>query len=179
VDSRAKMNRLSKGEARRIQLLLALGHRPRLLLLDEPTDGLDPAAREKVLGILAEHMSDSPTTVLVSTHLIYEMDGLADHVGVLQNGKMRAQMRRDELELKMRSYSLEVPEQWNGEHAARGGVHLVRKSVRKREVEWMVWGDEASVAGHLRQSGATVRDISAVSLEDAAIALMAEVEEVA
>ena len=58
-----KVGSLSKGEARRLQLVLALAHRPPLLLLDEPTDGLDPVVRKRTLALLAEHLADTPTTV--------------------------------------------------------------------------------------------------------------------
>jgi ABC-type Mn2+/Zn2+ transport system ATPase subunit len=53
-----KVGTLSKGEARRLQLVLALAHRPRVLLLDEPTDGLDPVVRNRTLALLAEHLAD-------------------------------------------------------------------------------------------------------------------------
>ena len=83
---------LSKGETRRLQLVLALAHRPPLLLLDEPTEGLDPVVRRRALALLAEHLADAPTTVVISTHHIQELESLADHVGVLRNGRLVAQL---------------------------------------------------------------------------------------
>ncbi len=77
---------LSKGESRRLQLVLALAHRPPVLLLDEPTDGLDPVVRSRTLSLLAEHLADTPTTILISTHHIHELESLADHVGVCGTG---------------------------------------------------------------------------------------------
>ena len=172
IDLSRKINRLSKGEARRIQLILAIAHRPSLLLLDEPTDGLDPAAREIVLGILAEHMSDTGCTVVASTHLVYEMDRLADHIGVIRKGSLVAQLSRDELDRSLRNYSLQVPAAWESAGAAAAGVTLVRKSERQREQQWMVWGNEEAVTDRLTASGASVQDVNTVSLEEAAIALM-------
>lgn len=90
-----RIRTLSKGETRRLQLVLALAHRPPVLLLDEPTDGLDPVVRERALRLLAEHIADSPTTVLVSTHQVYQFESLADHLGVLSGGRLLAQMSRD------------------------------------------------------------------------------------
>jgi ABC-2 type transport system ATP-binding protein len=69
---------LSKGGARALALVTALAHRPPVLLLDEPADGLDPLAREELSAILIEHMTQSPTTVLWSTHHVHEADRLAD-----------------------------------------------------------------------------------------------------
>jgi ABC-type branched-subunit amino acid transport system ATPase component len=56
---------------------MALAHRPPLLILDEPTDGLDPVMRDEALGALSAHMADTPTTVLLSTHHVMEMEHLA------------------------------------------------------------------------------------------------------
>ncbi len=172
IDRDRKLNRLSKGEVRRVQLLLALAHRPRLLLLDEPTDGLDPSAWETVLGILAEHIADSEATVMVSTHLVYEMDRLADHIGVLKNGSLVAQLTRADLDKHILNYSLEVPADWQSERAAEGKVTLLRKNGRQRELQWTIWGEEAEVSESLVACGATVRDVGNVTLEDATIALM-------
>ena len=99
-----KVGGLSKGESRRLQLVLALAHRPPLLLLDEPTDGLDPVVRRRTLSLLAEHLADAPTTVLISTHHIHELESLADHVGVLRDGRLVAQMPREELQRTVRRY---------------------------------------------------------------------------
>src|SRR5665213_1608712 len=76
-----KIGVLSKGQARRVHLTMALAHRPPLLLLDEPTDGLDPLMRDETLGVIADHLADSPTTVVLSTHHVEEVERLADHIG--------------------------------------------------------------------------------------------------
>ena len=73
---------LSKGESRRVQLVMALAHRPGLLLLDEPTDGLDPVIRDRFFAVLASHLAENETTVLISSHLVYESELFADHLGV-------------------------------------------------------------------------------------------------
>jgi ABC-2 type transport system ATP-binding protein len=81
IDVSRRIGHLSKGQARRAQIVAAMAHRPPLLLLDEPTDGLDPAARDEALGLLSEHLADTGGSVLISTHLPHEVDGLADHLG--------------------------------------------------------------------------------------------------
>ena len=94
-----RLEKLSKGEVRRVQLVMALAHRPPLLLLDEPSDGLDPMGREILNGLLAEHIATNPTTVIVSTHLVFELERLADHMAVLSDGRLVAQLPTDELRL--------------------------------------------------------------------------------
>lgn len=165
-----KFGKLSKGQARRVQLAMALAHRPRLLILDEPTDGLDPVMRDETLGLLVEHISETPTTVLISTHLVHEVDRLADHLGVMRDGKLTAQLRRDELHRMLRRYRADVPDGFSEVPGLNGTV--VRRSGIGREIQWSVWGEEAEVTRHLANAGATVRDAAPLTLEDAAIALL-------
>jgi ABC-2 type transport system ATP-binding protein len=69
-------------------LLLTLARRPRLLLLDEPTTGLDPVARAEVLDELAEVLRDERRSVLFSSHQTQEVERLADHIGFLHGGRL-------------------------------------------------------------------------------------------
>jgi ABC-type multidrug transport system ATPase subunit len=164
----ARFGRMSKGECRRVQLVLALAHRPALLLLDEPTDGLDPLARETFLGVLAEHLADTPTTVLASTHLVREMEGLADHMGVLRQGTMLTQVRRDELGRRLRSYAFETP----ADASVSPGVVLMRRNGNGRESRWTIWGDEQEVVARFTEAGVSVRDVAPLTLEDSALAFL-------
>jgi len=163
-----KIGSLSKGGARRLQLVLAMAHRPPLLLLDEPTDGLDPVVRSRTLGLIAEHLADTPTTVLISTHLIYEVESLADHVGVLRDGRLVAQLSRDELRRTVRRYRAEVPEGWK----APPGLEVMRMRRSGREVQWTAMGDEREVTERLALAGAQVREVSPLALEEAALAFL-------
>jgi ABC-2 type transport system ATP-binding protein len=165
-----RVDRLSKGVARRVHLVLALAHRPALLLLDEPTDGLDPVMRDETLGLLAEHVAETGCTVLISTHLVHEMDRLADHLGVMQGGRLTAQMSRDTLHRMLRRYRADIPMGWAGAPEIDGTV--VKRGGIGREIQWSVWGDEEQVARALVASGATLRDAAPLTLEDAAIALL-------
>jgi ABC-2 type transport system ATP-binding protein len=161
---------LSKGDTRRLQLVLALAHRPALLLLDEPTDGLDPIVRKRVLALLAEHLADSPTTVLITTHHIHEVESLADHVAVLRAGRLVAQMTRDALQRTVRRYRIELPDGWE---APRDLVVASPRSGRAtREVQWTVVGEEREVTDRLTGSGARVREVTSLPLEEAALALL-------
>jgi ABC-2 type transport system ATP-binding protein len=171
VRDHTKFGKLSKGEARRVQLVMALAHRPPVLLLDEPTDGLDPVMRDEALGLLADHISETGATLLVSTHLVYEVEGLGDHLGVLTDGSLSAQLDREALRRHLRRYTLVVPEAWR-EPADPGG-QVIRRSGGGREVAWSIWGEEEEIAERLKAAGATIREIEPLTLEEAAVALMA------
>ena len=165
-----RMGRLSKGQARRVQLVLALAHRPPLLLLDEPTDGLDPVARDEVLGLLAEHLADTGCSVLISTHLVYEIERLVDHLGVLRSGRLVAQLPLQQLQSRLRAYRADGPEGWVGPADLNGVV--LRRNEPGREIRWTVWGEEREVVDRLARSGAVVRDVAPLMLDEAVVTLL-------
>jgi len=79
---------LSKGMRSKLMLLLAISRGADLLILDEPTDGLDPAAVEDVLRELVAIAASSETTMFFSSHQLSEVDRIADHIGIIDRGKM-------------------------------------------------------------------------------------------
>lgn len=174
VDPGRKCDALSKGQSRRVQLLLALAHRPPLLLLDEPTDGLDHVVRDETLALLSEHLADTPTTALLSTHRVYEVERLVDHVGVLSHGRLVGQLPRAELQQRLRRYWADVPEGWTVSPELEASV--VRRAGGARDIEWTVWGDEKQVVTDLSRTGAKVRDVAALSVDEAATALLSRKE---
>lgn len=167
-----KMSTLSKGQGRRVHLVMALAHRPPLLVMDEPTDGLDPVMRDETLGVLIDHLAQTPTTVLLSTHHVSEVEQLADHIGVLRDGELRAQMPLDELRRDLRRYRAQIPVGWQG--TSMFGDAVIRRVTTRNEVDWTVWGDESEIAGELVSAGATVREAAPLSLHEATLALLTQ-----
>ena len=88
LDSDAKIKNLSKGQKARAGLLIALAHRPELLVLDEPSSGLDPIVRRDILGAVIRTIADEGRTVLFSSHLLGEVEQVADHVTMINEGKI-------------------------------------------------------------------------------------------
>ena len=84
----AAVNALSRGTRTKLALLLALSTGAELLILDEPTSGLDPAATEAVLKILVRHASGDGTTVLFSSHQLADVDQIADHIAIVDRGRV-------------------------------------------------------------------------------------------
>lgn len=165
-----RMSTLSKGQGRRVHLLLALAHRPPLLILDEPTDGLDPVMRDDTLGVLVDHLARTPTTVLLCTHHVSEFESIADHIGVLRNNELCAQMPLHDLRRGLRRYRADVPDGWQG-RALFGGA-VLRRTTAPHEVDWTVWGNESDISHQLVASGAFLRESAAVNLHDATLALL-------
>ncbi|MGK5533853.1 ABC transporter ATP-binding protein [Streptomyces sp. URMC 129] len=82
----------STGMKQRVKLAQALVHDPKLVLLDEPTNGLDPAGRDEMLGLIRRVWSDFGISVLVTSHLLGELERTSDHIVVIDGGKLlRAQ----------------------------------------------------------------------------------------
>jgi ABC-2 type transport system ATP-binding protein len=86
LDPIAKIKTLSKGQKARAGLLVALAHRPELLVLDEPSSGLDPIVRRDILGAVIRTIADEGRTVLFSSHLLDEVEEVADHVTMVSQG---------------------------------------------------------------------------------------------
>jgi ABC-2 type transport system ATP-binding protein len=88
LDPAAKVKSLSKGQKARLGLLVALAHRPELLVLDEPSSGLDPIVRRDILGAVLRTIADEGRTVLFSSHLLDEVEQVADHVTLISQGRI-------------------------------------------------------------------------------------------
>jgi ABC-2 type transport system ATP-binding protein len=86
LDPAAKIKQLSKGQKARAGLLVALAYRPELLVLDEPSSGLDPIVRRDILGAVLRTIADEGRTVLFSSHLLDEVEQVADHVTMIHEG---------------------------------------------------------------------------------------------
>ena len=86
LDPGAKVKTLSKGQNTSLALLLALGHRPELVILDDPTLGLDPIARKEFLRYVIDLLQGRGITVFFSSHLLYEIEPVADTIAILDRG---------------------------------------------------------------------------------------------
>ena len=91
-----RTDKYSGGMKRRLNIGIALLHRPRLLVLDEPTVGVDPQSRNAILASV-EHLSDEGMAVLYTTHYMEEAERLCDRVGIIDEGEIRAEGTRREL----------------------------------------------------------------------------------
>jgi len=88
LSSDSKLGSLSKGQRARAGLLVALAFRPDLLLLDEPSSGLDPVVRRDILGAIIRTIADEGRTVLFSSHLLAEVEQVSDRVVMVQAGRV-------------------------------------------------------------------------------------------
>jgi ABC-2 type transport system ATP-binding protein len=100
---------LSGGEQRKVSLLLAVAARPEVLLLDEPAAGLDPIARRELIEVLVDALAEQSLTVMFSTHILADLERLADHVGMMDRGRMVSSQRLDVIQSQTKRVQVIFP----------------------------------------------------------------------
>ncbi len=122
----AKIRHLSKGQNVRLGLLLALAHRPRLMILDDPALGLDPIMRKDFLRDVVEHLQGQNITVFFSSHLLYEVEPVADIIGILHAGRIAVESGTEDLRAQVRQITLPI-RTWDAVAPRMPGVLDVRR----------------------------------------------------
>lgn len=84
-----KYKELSTGQKKQFDLVMALSHRPKLIILDEPTAGLDPVVRNEILDVLMEHMQNEEVTIFYSTHITTDLEKAGDYIVYIKDGKIK------------------------------------------------------------------------------------------
>jgi ABC-2 type transport system ATP-binding protein len=107
LDPAARIKNLSKGQKARAGLLIALAHRPELLVLDEPSSGLDPIVRRDILAAVMRTIADEGRTVLFSSHLLDEVEQVADHVTMISHGRVLLSAPLDQIKTAHHNQSLD------------------------------------------------------------------------
>jgi ABC-2 type transport system ATP-binding protein len=170
VDRGKEFGRLSKGQKAKVMILAALAQRPSLLVLDEPTDGLDPVVRREILDILVGRMKEDGITALISSHLVHELDGLCTRIAIMDGGALVDESPVDQFRSGVRRLLVEIPTSaplGTGRYplldrrpAGEGLAHLVVR-------DWTTDGAE-----YLRGEGIVVRSDHGVGLEEAYVHLL-------
>ncbi|NLU67469.1 ABC transporter ATP-binding protein [Streptomyces sp. HNM0574] len=97
LDTTARVRTLSGGQRSRVALALAVAKRPELLLLDEPMADIDPLARHELMGVLMAQAAEHGTTIVMSSHVVAELEGACDRLLLLRDGRVRLDGDIDEL----------------------------------------------------------------------------------
>ena len=154
---------LSVGQKQKLALVLALGHRPELLILDEPVASLDPVARRWFLETVLETAADGAGTVLFSTHITSDLERVASHVALLREGKV---MFHDEIDvLKDRVKRLRIEAQAD----LPADLHLpgtLRQEVRGRQALVTIDGVDAALVAGVRERFAAEVVVDNLNLEE-------------
>ena len=149
---RTRVKHLSKGQNVRLGLLLALAHEPELVILDDPTLGLDPIMRKQVLRDVVSHLQGAGRTVFFSSHLLYEIEPVADMVAILHHGRIIKQATTEQLRRQVKRFI--VPE--TAAEAVRNLTGLLDAQMGLRQISVVV-EDAAKAEAALRSAGVQVQ----------------------
>ena len=153
---------LSHGQRVKAALLLVFARRPRLLVLDEPTTGLDPIARQEVLGALIEALADDKRTVLFSSQNTMDVEQISDRVTFIDRGRIVTSDDKECYLDRWRRVRLEMPE--GARLPVVAGMLDVRGSGRLNVATIPDFGDATLPA--LQATGATVLAVEPMTLEE-------------
>jgi len=158
-----RMDRLSGGQRAQVALCLAVAKRPGLLLLDEPLASLDPLARREFLSALMDAVAEEPMTVVLSSHLIADLERVCDHLMVLRSGRVQTFGATDEL---LATHKLLVGPPQRGRPKLAGVEQIVSATKAERQMQLLV-----RTSGEILDPAWDQYDIS---LEDLVLAYLAE-----
>lgn len=171
LERERRVGRLSKGETGQLIVLLALARSPELLVLDEPTDGLDPVVRRDILAALLEYVSGNEATVFISSHLVHELERVCDWVGVIDDGRMVAELPMQVFKegikrLRVRDAPEEIADPPFEILDRQRGDGLSDTEV------WVVRGWETPMKGYFGGIGASLRETIDLDLEEGFVELL-------
>ena len=162
LPARSRVRTLSRGERAKAGLLVALAHRPDLLLLDEPSSGLDAVARQDILAAVVKAVAEEGRTVVFSSHLLDEVERVADHVAMLHEGRVTLDMTMDEVKATHRKYVVRWREP-QVKHPALPGV--IRALGEGHEWGLICQGDGQTFEQAVRTTGGEIVESSVPTLE--------------
>lgn len=98
LPSEKMIKNYSRGMRMKLSIAIALSHNAEILILDEPTSGLDPIVREEILDLLLDYMQDENHTILISSHILSDLEKIADYIAFIHEGKVLFFETKEELE---------------------------------------------------------------------------------
>lgn len=160
-----KAKDLSTGNRVKLSLISALAHSPRLLLLDEPTSGIDPVVRTEVLDVLFEILETGERAIFYATHILPEISRLADELAFIDNGQIWLRTPKDDLLDKWRKVTFRLPQE---------SVQLdsVVEYRREGDSHQIISSDFEATARHLKKLGAeNIKEIR-MSIDEIAVEIL-------
>ncbi len=163
VDRNRGIRRMSKGMQKQSSFLLAICCKPRLLILDEPVDGLDPVMRRQIWNILLNTVSEEKMTVLVSSHNLRELEDVCDHVGIMHKGKVILERSLSELQGGVSKVQMafegDVPD-------ITGRFEVMNCSQLGKVHTMIVKGDQRELSDYLKTFHPLILDLLPLTLEE-------------
>lgn len=162
LDEKAKMRSLSKGMQKQAAFWLTISMCPKVLVLDEPVDGLDPVMRRQVWSILMADVAENGTTVMVSSHNLRELEDVCDHIGIMDKGRLMLEQGLSDLQENISKVQLALPD--GGQ--LPDGLDILHKSATGRLQTIIVRGGAEEVTNRISVCSPLFMDVVPLSLEE-------------
>ncbi len=158
------IRRLSKGMQKQAAFWLAVSCRPKLLILDEPVDGLDPVMRRQIWSLLISDVAEHGTTVLVSSHNLRELEDVCDHVGIMHHGKVIMEKSLDDLQGSVSK----IQAAFEDEHlpALPEGMEILHKTQAGRVHTLIIRGEQSLIRSQIASLSPILLDVLPLTLEE-------------
>ncbi len=153
---------LSHGQRVKAMLLLILARRPKLLILDEPTNGLDPVAKQEILTELMRVVEDDSRTILYSSHNTQDVEQISDSITFIDRGQVIASSNRDEFLEKWKRIKLHAPEEWKAPVVE--GLRLESRHRNLHVLSFSQFSDQ--VPSKLHEPGVVIEAVEPMTLEE-------------
>lgn len=163
IDMKRNIRRLSKGMQKQVAFWLSICCRPKLMILDEPVDGLDPVMRRQIWSIILSEVAEHQMTILVSSHNLRELEDVCDHVGIMHHGRLVVERSLNDLQGSVSKVQIacesgmpKLPERFEVLHMSNTG----------RVYTLVVKGDPKEAEAALLNSGPKIVDVLPLTLEE-------------
>ena len=162
LNDNKKMRSMSKGMQKQAAFWLAMSMCPKVLILDEPVDGLDPVMRRQVWSLLMSDVAENDTTVLVSSHNLRELEDVCDHVGIMSKGRMLLERSLSDMQENIAKVQVAFPD---GTEIPRE-LKVVHESSQGKLRTLIVRGNTEEIMNCIAAHNPLFADILPLSLEE-------------
>lgn len=164
IDVKRRVTKLSKGMKRQVSFWLALSIKPRVLILDEPLDGLDPMIRSKVKKLLMADVAEREMSIVISSHNLRELEDICDYMGILHDGRIIIESELDTLKNGISKVQTAFPEGLPEGLAKAGNIlyHEQRGSVQLL----IMRGDEQEIKAQVQDFRPLLLDVLPLTFEE-------------
>jgi ABC-2 type transport system ATP-binding protein len=164
IDSKRRVVKLSKGMQKQVAFWLGICAMPRVMVLDEPVDGLDPVMRKKVWSLVLQDVAEREVTVLVSSHNLRELEDVCDHVGILHNGKIVVERELDDMKSDIHKFQIAfsdgIPEGFLED------THILHKTQTGSILLLIARGDKDELMQKVKSANPVILDVLPLTLEE-------------
>jgi len=164
ISDNIRFKNMSKGMRRKYDFTVALSHEPELLILDEPSSGLDPIAWRSMIEVLNAYMDQGERTILMATHIIDEVKRLADFIVFMVDGKLLGMYEKDELLQNWATYYVEVNPHTQAVIATLPGL-LSQKNIGSDRIEFTT-SEAVNADALLKDSNITILNRQVLELDE-------------